>query len=526
MPIAQVGSQSAISQLLASLTQPQPSAIPGAPAMPQPGQMSPGQIPVGNMSAPPPQAPPLNVPMPPDNSITGRIRALLSGAQSGAQNLLTGSAPQGYQSLLSPQEMQQDRPGILESILGGGIFAPLVGRMMYQNNLAQNVNMNQLAEQIQSQRLSMAQNARVLQARNQMASLFPLSQNPSLDELRTNLAKQYDYAISHGDVEMAKDIGARLNDVLKVPAAPRDARNDLKPANFVVNGRPVAGFVDGYGNRYDSLHQPITTGDVTPYQATPTPQASFTAPTGLFGPNGRPMILNTKTGQLEEAPPGTTRQGSGAGTGNLPAPMAAKVGQFGELLKKTPDILSAMDGLTVGLPQSAAADIAEHGLAGIPGTKGIGNLMLNREPQYARYNAALAPWVLAAAHAISGARINQQQVDQIYQSVRIEPGDLKNPSVIAQKRKNLIDLVNSIAGSLPESAVSAQEAQMPPEVFPMLTGAGYEFIGARPDGGGSASGVSTDEAAKRTAWMQSHPRKPGETNDQWRQRYLASGGTQ
>jgi len=183
------------------------------------------------------------------------------------------------------------------------------------------------------------------------------------------------------------------------------------------------------------------------------------------------------------------------GGGGLAAPVMAKVGQAGEMLKKAADLLPLAEGLGVSLPQSASADIAHRGLGvgslRIPGTSGVGSLMLNHDAKYAQYQAALSPFILAAAHALSGARINQDQVEQIRQSIEVAPGDLQNPAVIAQKKKNLIDLLNSITGSLPEDAISAQENQMDASSLQRLAGSGYRSRTGR--GGASPAGASSGD---------------------------------
>ena len=173
----------------------------------------------------------------------------------------------------------------------------------------------------------------------------------------------------------------------------------------------------------------------------------------------------------------------GTATKALAAPIAAKVGQFGEMVKKADDLLKIQQDLDVTIGKSAARDISEHGIAGIPGTKGIGSALTARSPAYAQYQAALSPFILAAAHALSGARINQDQVEQIRKSVELAPGDIGNPTVRAQKTKNLIDLINSIGGSLPKGAIGEQEGQMDEEAIGRLTGHGYKRIGTAVAGG-------------------------------------------
>jgi hypothetical protein len=183
----------------------------------------------------------------------------------------------------------------------------------------------------------------------------------------------------------------------------------------------------------------------------------------------------------------------GAGTGNLAAPIAAKVGQFGEMLKKASDLTALTDNLDVTVGQSTTRDLAEHGvhipfIGTMPGSKGVGSMLQSHSPEYSQYQAALSPFILAAAHALSGARINQDQVEQIRKSIELAPGDFGNKNVRAQKEKNMIDLINSIGGSLPKEAISAQEGQMDEKAILDLVGRGYRRIGGE-----------TTQPTKRTA---------------------------
>lgn len=216
------------------------------------------------------------------------------------------------------------------------------------------------------------------------------------------------------------------------------------------------------------------------FHAPKTPSASaasdhFSAVPGIDPTTGKPTVFtfNTKTGEMKSS--GVAKPGAAGGSGALSGPIAAKVGQYGEMLKKASDLLPQMDALEVALVPSAAQDVAEHGVkifgTHIPGTQGVGSLMLNRSPAYAKYQAGLSPFILAAAHALSGARINADQTEQIRHSIEFKPGD--SPTVRAQKRKNMVDLVNSIGGALPPDAVADQENQMEPTALTALHGYGY-----------------------------------------------------
>jgi len=190
----------------------------------------------------------------------------------------------------------------------------------------------------------------------------------------------------------------------------------------------------------------------------------------IVDPSGK-VVYARRPDAVGAAAPGKT-----GAAGALAAPMASKVGQFGEMLKKSGDLLPAMEALDISLGQSASADIAQHGVgvAGmhIPGTKGVGNILVNRTPEYATYQTTLTPFVLANAHALSGARINIDQAQMIRQSIEMQPSDA--PQTRKQRIKNVIDQLNSVGGSLPPDAVAEQESQMDPRVLEMLRGNGYK----------------------------------------------------
>ncbi len=209
----------------------------------------------------------------------------------------------------------------------------------------------------------------------------------------------------------------------------------------------------------------------------------------VVAPDGSKTLQPTTPG-MQIAPP------SKITVKPLAAPIAAKVGQFGEMLKKAHDLTSMTDNLDVTMGQSATRDLAEHGvhvplLGTIPGSKGVGNALMNHSASYTQYQAALSPFILAAAHALSGARINQDQVEQIRKSIELAPGDFANKEVRAQKEKNLIDLINSIGGSLPVDAISAQEGQMDEPSLAGLAARGYRRTGGSTPAVAPSSGGRT-----------------------------------
>lgn len=267
---------------------------------------------------------------------------------------------------------------------------------------------------------------------------------------------------------------------IAAPAAP-DAQRSITD--------PVTGKVTFYDPR-----KPPTDLSVTPK---PQP-GSFTFQKGL-GPDGSPTLYagNSRTGTLTPTGVGTLVSGAASSTN---AALASKSGQFGEMLKKSADLLPEMDALDVKLGQSAANDVASAhvGSFHIPGTAGIGNLMVNQWPEYQRYQATLTPFVLANAHALSGARINQEQAQMIQRSIEMQPAD--SPIVRKQRIKNVVDQLNSVAASLPPEDVARQEAQMDPATLQILRQYGYRGAEMGRTHSPSPSGVVTPaKPAKGTA---------------------------
>jgi hypothetical protein len=260
-------------------------------------------------------------------------------------------------------------------------------------------------------------------------------------------------------------------------AAPFEAP---KPQGHVVD--PVTGEV-----KFFNPVAPPTDLRVTPKpEKDPPPQLV----SGGVDAQGKPLYgaFDKKSRTIQPVESALTPKAGSA----LAGPISAKVGQFGEMLKKLSDVMPATDALNVSLGSSASQDIAAHGLGvghmRIPGTQGVGSMLLNNTPEYARYQAALSPFILAAAHALSGARINQDQVEQIRHSIEIKPGDA--PEVRAQKHKNLIDLTNSIGGALPPDAVGQQEGQMEPAALETLKGYGYRVRGGSKGAVGAQGGAA------------------------------------
>ncbi len=459
--------------------------------------------PLGGMPAPQ-AAPSPPMPQPQQPHMLQRIAGLLgslgggvAGAAGGAHDFLVdhtgGQTPLGVDQLvsaglLSPDDVQRAKPGLLSLIAGSAANTPGGGQAAYQNNINNILKVRGDVHQLVEQK-------RLDAVRANMAAQFTPKPGASQDDIRDLNEQMFAYAIRNRDPETAKLLETSNVEAMKrvkTPTAvlhegPKNSWWDLtdpKNPKQIVAGdtdaknKQIVNAVEGiFEVRPDGLYDAATQQKYTGKTLHPVPLAPSYSPVTLGGQNGTPPVVvpfDNKSG-VAGKPIGLAKPAAGAG--GLAAPMASKVGQFGEMLKKADDLIPAAEAMQVSLASSAAQDIAAHGIgagsARIPGTAGLGSMMLNRNPDYAKYQAALSPFILAAAHALSGARINQDQVAQIRESIEIKPGDMANPKVVAQKQKNLLDLINSIGGSLPADAVSAQEQQMGDEGIQRMVGRGY-----------------------------------------------------
>lgn len=224
MDLGLPGTSSAIAALLHSLTSPPPQVPPnGTGPTPPPGPMATPALPPGPGAVAPTVAPPQG---PQHHGIAGAVLSLLSHFDPRPK------APAGYQGLLSPEEIQQARPGILQSLIGSPDAPSSEDR--YRSNLDHVLQLHGVATQIAEQR-------RILDNRRAIEAKYPLPPNPTMDEIRNNLAQRYDAYIGAGDTEMAKEIGSSLRGIMTAPKA--ETSKLLQPGDILVNpstGTPIA----------------------------------------------------------------------------------------------------------------------------------------------------------------------------------------------------------------------------------------------------------------------------------------------
>lgn len=362
----------------------------------------------------------------------------------------------------------------LGQALAGGVDAAQAGSQGYANQLVQGMMQASQAHEYN----------RVLNARETMRAMFAPKAGETAEQTRDRIAQMYAYALMQ-DSETAKEMAPAMRGVMTLQKDPTAATNAQAAAQAAAALKKQKGDYNTLKAVYPT--HPLVTKN-TPFD----PDTDYTAAlaqaremekvgaqngkdhwtaAGVDPKTGLPVMINTATGETRVG--GGVKPGAKGAVANLPAPMALRVGQFGEMLKKGADLLPATDALNVALGSSAARDLAQGAhMSALPGMSALGHMMMNSVPEYSKYQAALTPFVMAAAHATGGARITQEQINQIRAGIEIQPKD--PPAVRQQKVKNLVDLMNSVGGALPSSAVATQEDQMDPEQFKLVQGYGYK----------------------------------------------------
>lgn len=206
------GSPSAIATLLQTLTQ--PKGMPGPQQTPSAGPST------GPITAPPSAPVPTQTApsAPAGGGMMDRIHDWLTDHLPGM------TPPAGYEGLLSSDEIKSARPSLLSSIIGGPNAESPAAK--YRENLNNIVGMKQLAA-------TMAENRRIIENRRSIESKYPLPPNPTMDDLRNNLAQRYDAYIGAGDADMAKEIGASLRGIMTAPKP--DVNKVLGPGSALVD---------------------------------------------------------------------------------------------------------------------------------------------------------------------------------------------------------------------------------------------------------------------------------------------------
>lgn len=285
---------SAVASLLSSLTD--HASQGGAP----PGGLLGGPMPALTSANLPRMAPPPNMGQP-DQNILGSIHDKIGGLLDSVRP----SAPAGFEGLLSPDEIKSARPSFLQSLIGGPDAPSSADR--YRSNLENIVKMKGLASQTMEHR-------RVMDARRNMATLFPMSPDDTIDQTRTKLAQMYAYAMAHGDEETMKDVGSRLSSIFTQPHTPSAFHevpgkglydlSDPKNPKLLVASEKTPHIVNAqegvFEQKEDGLYNAATGQKWTGGTIHPVPLAPAFTPQTITGPEGTPVVapFNTKAGTM------------------------------------------------------------------------------------------------------------------------------------------------------------------------------------------------------------------------------------
>lgn len=248
-----LGDQSAVSQMLELLVQHPPAGQPGQPvpppAAPMPNvQTRPtpiGQINAGMMA---PQAP---------QNMLGMLHDFV-------QNKMAGGVPAEYSSsgILSPQELESAKPGIMQVLSRGGA---------YRANLDRVLEMKGVAEKMGEMR-------RIKGVRQTMEKMFEPKGEETHAETMARLEKMFAYVSLHGDSETAD----RLKGVVAEMAIPQ---RGMSEAPHTISTK--AGIM-----QWDPVAKKFTaTGMQAPDRAEPQPSIVSAAMPNADGSPGTPTYF-------------------------------------------------------------------------------------------------------------------------------------------------------------------------------------------------------------------------------------------
>lgn len=248
-----------------------------------------------------PQMAPPPAMQPQGQNILGSIHDKIGGLLDS----IRPSAPSGFEGLLSPDEIKSARPSLLQSLIGGPDAPSASDR--YRSNLENIVKMKGLAS-------STMEHRRVMDARRNMATLFPMSPDDTIDQTRTKLAQMYAYAMAHGDEETMKDVGSRLSSIFTQPHTPSALHeipgkglydvSDPKNPKLVVASERTPHIVNAqegvFEQKEDGLYNAATGQKWTGGTVHPVPLAPSFTPQTVSGPDGTPVVrpFNTKEGTM------------------------------------------------------------------------------------------------------------------------------------------------------------------------------------------------------------------------------------
>lgn len=297
----------------------------------------------------PPQAAPMSAPLlvpPPEGPalpIADDAHAHKKGIKGGLLHLLGADrmAPE-LAALLTPEQREQVKPGVVGSLWSAINYGK--GPQTVMQERAQNVL-----------KLTDTKSARDTQARRValMQKWTPIVLAARTPEER--FEAQAGYASELATIAGPESLGTVPNFLNAIkPDEPKSwapQHETWSTERGVLNGQPRTILVSNTGRAKDMAGNPIdpkTLATFEPWAAPPAPiQPSYTLPPSVVGPTGKPMVLNTKTGKMEEVQ-----------DANVKPPQAARGRAIAEVL---PTITSTVNRLRKFTP----ADIKKLSATGV-----------------------------------------------------------------------------------------------------------------------------------------------------------------
>lgn len=382
--------------------------------MQQPGANPPGGLlgPQITPSAPPtfpmPTAQPMpRVTAPPQKGLFSRIMSNLS-------NLGAPNTPQGYEGLLSSEEIQSARPGFMSRLASITPGAPTPGQQ-YQGGLDRLVQIKMLAEKIGQDRAAKQQQAAMLANREKIGQQFAPKDGETPQQSVHRLLNLFDAYTRSGDVEMATKTGEVLKSMSNVLDGPKPTAVKLPE------------WVDFGGEK--RLVEP-TTGEVlkvekktpVPYDraATAEPLAQVVDETGdaIWVPRSQAVGQRAKASQVSTGKPTESQE---------------KSYLFYNLMKSAqPQIEAAMRSGKV----RKAAVTAYINAQSVPGVGGLVEAGVNSKltPEEQSLVRSFRDFAAGVLRKESGAAVTAGELREVW--ARFGPGFGDNPALDDEKSKS------------------------------------------------------------------------------------------
>lgn len=219
-----------------------PGLLDPFPPLHEPIPMAPppqGMLRIGRMEMPAPQA--VELPRPPavpqSQGVRGRIHDAL-------QNYLVGSTPQGYEGLLTPDEIKSAKPSLLESLF------TTPNTPTYQQRLDAMVQRKLLAQQVQQGNVAQVRNSQMLAARDAVFKEIPPPTSGSDEDMGVWANQVLPRLMAAGDYEAVKQLAPLAKSYADRGAGGGEQQAQL--GNFVSTFKPGKGIYNPETGKWEA----------------------------------------------------------------------------------------------------------------------------------------------------------------------------------------------------------------------------------------------------------------------------------